>query len=116
MWYGQKKCDNDISTIFLKSHDISITTYRRYDMLRAWVEAELPQASDPAQRGWSVAPECELGELQEAFEEQAGAAATGHQRQRLKLPEAEQSHRGHGQRAGAGVQLQEQQKRPQHCK
>ena len=35
----------------------------------------------------------ELGELlQEAFEEQAGAAATGHQRQRLKLPEAEQSH------------------------
>ena len=43
-----------------------------------------------------MAPERELGELlQEAFEEQeehVGAAATGHQRQRLKLPEAEQSH------------------------
>ena len=64
-----------------------------------------------------MAPERELGELlQEAFEEQAGAAATGQQGQRLKLPEAEQSHRGHGQRAGAGVQLQEQQKRLQHCK
>ena len=29
MWYGQKICDNDISTIFWKSHDISITIYRQ---------------------------------------------------------------------------------------
>ena len=31
----KKICDNDISTIFWKSHDISITIYRRYDTLRA---------------------------------------------------------------------------------
>ena len=48
MWYGQKKCDNDISTIFWKSHDISITIYRRYDTLRAgwdtgefWLDSRL---------------------------------------------------------------------------
>ena len=29
MWYGKKKCDNDISTIFWKSHDISITIYHQ---------------------------------------------------------------------------------------
>ena len=29
MWYGKKKCDNNISTIFWKSHDISITIYRQ---------------------------------------------------------------------------------------
>ena len=36
----KKKCDNDISTIFWKSHDISITIYRRYDTLRAGHDGE----------------------------------------------------------------------------
>ena len=40
-----------------------------------------------------MAPERELGELlQEAFEEQAEAAAIGQLGLRLKLPEAEQIH------------------------
>ena len=29
MWYSQKKCDNDISTIFWKSHDNDKTIYRQ---------------------------------------------------------------------------------------
>ena len=41
MWYGKNKCDNNISTIFWKSHDISITIYRRYDTLRAVLDPGL---------------------------------------------------------------------------